>query len=179
VTEPHTGAASLRSPDLPAGATARFCVLFLGIIGLFVVLDLSVLADRIVHEPLAEVTARLAAAVLATIGKAQALGIRLTFNGFDVVIVDACDGVLPTMIYVAAILAFPSRWWHKASGVLIGLPTIFLVNLARVITLMIIGAYWPAVFEQVHMYVWQTCVIAFALAVWIYWAELSVGERAK
>lgn len=163
----------------PAGSTRRFCVLFLGIIGAFVALDLSALSNRIVHRPLAECTARLAAAALAAFGSAQAIGAKLQFNGFVVIVVDACDGVLPILIYIAAILAFPSRFTHKAWGILIGLPAVLLVNLVRVITLMIVGARWPSVFEQVHLYVWQACVIAFALAAWIVWAEISVRQRAS
>ncbi|HXU10817.1 MAG TPA: exosortase H [Candidatus Binatia bacterium] len=163
----------------PRGSTLRFGVLFLCIIGAFVVFDLSGLSDRIVHQPLAECTARIAAAALAVFGNARALGTQLQFNGFEVVVVDACDGVLPILIYIAAILAFPSRFAHKAWGILIGLPAVLLVNLVRVITLMIVGARWPAVFEQVHLYVWQACVIAFALAAWIVWAEISVRQRAS
>ena len=161
----------------PKRSTLRFCVLFLCIITVFVVLDLSGRTDRIVHQPMSEFTAWLAAAALAAFGNAQVLGTQLHFNGFDVVVVDACDGVLPTVIYVAAILAFPSRFTHKAWGILIGLPAVLLVNLVRVVTLMIVGARWPAAFEQVHMYVWQVFVIAFALAGWIVWAELSVRHQ--
>jgi len=177
--ESRGGAARLRLPVLPSGSATRFCVVFLCIIGLFVVFDLSVVTGRILHQPLAKFTASLAATALAAFGKAQALGTQLHFNGFAVVIVDACDGVLPTLIYIAAILAFPSRWTHKAWGILIGLPAVLLVNLVRVITLMIVGAHWPTVFEQVHLYVWQACVIAFALAAWVFWAELSLRQRAS
>lgn len=160
-------------------STRRFCVLFLCIIGAFVVFDLSALSNRIVHQPLAEFTARAAAAALAALGNARALGTQLQFNGFEVTVVDACDGVLPILIYIAAVLAFPSRLAHKAWGILIGLPVVLLINLLRVITLMIVGARWPAAFEHVHLYVWQVCVIAFALAAWIVWAELSVRQRAS
>lgn len=161
------------------GTTLRFCVLFLCIIGAFVLFDLSALSNRIVHGPLAAFTAWLAAGALAPFGNARALRAALHFNGFEVEIVDACDGVLPTLIYVAAILAFPSRFGHKVWGILIGLPAVFLVNLFRVITLMFIGARWPTAFEQVHLYVWQACVIAFALAAWLVWAEISVRRRAS
>ena len=64
------------------------------------------LGNRIVPQPLAEFAARLAAAALTAFGNAQALGTQLQFNGFEVVVVDACDGVLPTFIYLAAIPAF-------------------------------------------------------------------------
>ena len=37
-------------------------------------------------------------------------------------------GVLPTYIYVSAVLAFPSRWRDKAWGILIGIPSILFIN---------------------------------------------------
>jgi len=93
-------------------------------------------------------------------------------------IVEACDGILPAIIYLSAVLAFPSRWIDKGWGILIGFPAIFLINLTRLVTLMFVGANWPDLFEQVHIYVWQALVIALAMVVWVFWAERFVRTRS-
>lgn len=87
---------------------------------------------------------------------------------------DACNGILPTYIFVAAILAFPSSWREKGIGLMIEIPAIFAINVVRVVTLMCLGASYPDLFEQVHIYVWQTLVVALSMAVWLFWAERFV-----
>lgn len=169
------------SRRLPSGSraavTTRFGVIFLLLIGGFVLLDLSWVPDTLLHQPLARVIAQVSAIALDVIGEAKATGTLLQFNGFVVLIADACDGLLPIMIYVCAVLAFPARWKEKGWGMLLGLPSVFAINLARVITLMMIGAYWRTAFDQVHMYVWQAFVSALALVIWVLWAEFCLRQN--
>ena len=74
---------------------------------------------------------------------------------------------------------FPSHWREKGIGMLIGIPGIMLVNVLRVVTLMCFGAYWPSVFERVHIYVWQALVVAISLAIWVFWAERFVRPSLR
>jgi len=113
----------------------------------------------------------LAAPLLSLFGSTTTSGHYLSFNNFSASIEGACDGVQPTYIYICAVLAFPSRWRDKGWGLLIGIPAIFLINLIRVGTMMVCGAYWPSLFEQVHLYGWQALVIVFTMSVWVFWAE--------
>ena len=160
----------------------QFCLLFFAFIILFAVLFSTDIANRYLHEPLARLIAMCSLPFLSLVGRAAVSGNVLSFNGFGAAIVEACNGILPTYIYLSAVLAFPSRWRDKGWGFLIGIPVIFVVNLIRVITLMIFGAYQPQLFEQVHIYVWQALVIAISMGIWIFWAERfvrpgSLGSR--
>ena len=157
--------------------TARFCGVFLLLIILFSSLTSSRLVAVILHEHLTRLIASLSASILALIGDASALGHDLSFGGFHASVEGACDGVQPTYIYVAAVLAFPSRWRDKGWGILIGIPAIFLINLIRVVTMMLCGAYRPDLFDWMHLYGWQAVVIALTMAVWVFWAELFVRPR--
>lgn len=165
-------------PGGPGGSTARltwrFCVVFLVLIALFSWAASSRLSGVILHERLTGLLARISVPVLALFGEASASGHVLRFNGFSASIEGACDGIQPTYIYLAAVLAFPSRWRAKGWGVLIGIPAIFLINFARIVTVMLCGAYWPELFERVHLYGWQALVIALTLAVWVFWTEVFV-----
>ena len=175
------GLARVIDPAAPAGTArtiARFCLLF----GLYnVVLGLLAStseADRHLHDPIARGFAFLSRLILSAFGKASVSGSNLDYNGFGIQIVEACDGVLPAMIFLSAVLAFPSRWIDKGWGILIGLPSIFLINLVRLVSLMLVGAAWPGVFEQVHIYVWQALVITLSMVVWVFWAERFVRPRS-
>ncbi len=166
----------------PRRLIIQFCLLFFVFILLFTFLLSTDLANRYLHEPLARLIANSSLPFLAVFGRASVSGNILNFNGFGAAIVEACNGILPTYIYLSAVFAFPSRWRAKGWGVVIGIPLIFLINLIRVITLMMFGAFQPELFEQVHIYVWQALVIALSMGIWIFWAERfvrpdSLGSR--
>jgi len=157
-----------------SSVSIRFALTFLFLVLVFAILTASATADRRLHQPLSQLTVFLAAPILGMFGAASRSGTFLTFNGFSALIVEACDGVLPAYIYLSAVLAFPSRVDQKLWGILIGIPAIFTINLTRIITLMMVGAYWPSLFERVHIYVWQALVVALSMAVWVLWAEVFV-----
>ena len=159
-----------------ARITWKFSAGFLLLVLLFSWLASSRPSAAVLHEPLTRLLASLAVPILALFGNAAAYGHDLVFNGFRATIEGACDGVQPTYIYIAAVLAFPSQWRAKAWGILLGIPAIFLINFVRIATMMLCGAYSPELFERVHLYGWQALVIALTLAVWLFWAELFVRQ---
>jgi len=61
-------------------------------------------------------------------------------------------------------------------GILIGIPAIFIINQLRVVSLFYLGRSHPAVFEEVHVYVWQPIIIVFAILVWHFWARHFVQK---
>jgi len=156
--------------------TWRFGGLFLVLVCLFSWLASSRPSAAIVHEPLTRLLASLSVPILALFGNAAAFGHDLVFNGFRATIEGACDGVQPTYIYMAAVLAFPSQWRAKMWGILFGIPAIFLINFVRIATMMLCGAFSPELFERMHIYGWQALVIALTLAIWLFWAELFVRQ---
>ena len=167
------------APPGPAGRMiARFCLLFLLYISALGLLTSTPAAGRLLHDPVARCFAFLSRVILSLFGESSGSESNLAYNGFGVQIVEACDGILPAIIYLSAVLAFPSRWIDKGWGILIGFPAIFLINLTRLVTLMFVGANWPDLFEQVHIYVWQALVIALAMVVWVFWAERFVRTRS-
>jgi len=115
--------------------------------------------------------AALSASVLGCFGVATSSGTRLAFNKFHAVVGGSCDGVQPICLFIAAVLAFPCRWRDKALGLILGIPAVLLVNLIRVQTIMVVGAYWPESVDWVHLYGWQALVIVLTVAIWLFWEE--------
>jgi len=156
----------------------RFCAVFLLLIALYAVVFSTPFVERWLHDPLSRLVAILSVPVLSLFGEVSLSGTTLQFQGFRGTIVEACNGVLPTYIFVAAVIAFPSPWLDKLRGVLLGVPVIFLINLARVVSLMLLGAYKPDIVERVHIDVWQTVVVVLAMGIWIFWAERFVRPQS-
>jgi len=103
-------------------------------------------------------------------------GTRLSSGDFGINIVDGCNGVFATTILLAGIITYPSKIKDKLIGILIGIPAIFIINQLSVVSLFYLGRSHPAVFEEVHIYVWQPIIIVFAILVWDFWAKHFVQK---
>ncbi len=97
-------------------------------------------------------------------------GTNLASGSFAVDVSPACSGAVPSMIYVAAVVAYPARLRAKLIGVAIGIAIIHGVNLVRVIALFLVGLFLHQYFHDTHVYVAQALVVAVAVATWLFWA---------
>jgi exosortase H (IPTLxxWG-CTERM-specific) len=97
--------------------------------------------------------------------------LRSTANGFAVSIEAGCNGVEATIVLLAAILAFPTTWKHKAIGFVIGLIAVQGLNVIRVISLFYLGQWSMRAFEWAHLYVWQALIMLDVLIVWLIWIK--------
>jgi exosortase/archaeosortase family protein len=101
--------------------------------------------------------------------------LRFRFN-----VVPDC-GALPSMsIFLAAMIAFPADLWRRLLGLLIGLPLLYAINIARLTCLALIGAYSEngQIFEFAHEYVWQAVYIIFVVIIWLMWVEFIVRPKS-
>lgn len=153
----------------------RFAVFFLGFIVLFRVFATLEPMSGFLQGDLCRWIAQASAGLLSAFSEAQVRGAQLGFHGFWVVVAEPCNGVLPTTIYMSAVLAFPSSWRATFWGLGLGVPAIALLNVLRVTSLVVLGAYRPDLFEQVHLYVWQTLVVALSMVFWIVWVEFCTA----
>lgn len=59
-----------------------------------------------------------------------------------------CNGVHAVLIFAAAILAFPARWTRRLIGLAAGVVIIFGFNMIRLVNLLLVAVYIPAVVRQ-------------------------------
>lgn len=90
-------------------------------------------------------------------------------TGFSVSVEAGCNGIEATIVLVAGMLAFPSKWMQKVWGVVVGFAAIQAVNLVRIVSLYYIGKWNMAVFEFAHLYLWQAFIMLDVLLVWLFW----------
>lgn len=154
----------------------RACITFLVCIIVFYTLLRTSIMRELVGQPLALAFAAVSGFVLNLLSlKATTSGTVLQVEGFAARIDDVCTGIFVVAIYLSAILAYPSRAKEKLKGFLLGASVILLLNLIRVVSLMIIGRFFPSFFEIAHLLIWQSLIIFAALLAWIYWTERFVG----
>jgi len=161
-----------RLTTLWARPEIRFLVLFLVFLGVsFTVVALQPVNDSVV-VPYTTLVARMAAVVLGVLGEDISVrGCELVSPRFAVTIYNGCNGLITSLIFVAGVLAFPARWRARAIGVAVGLVLIQIINLVRIVSLFYIGMFLPHLFNEAHVFVWQSVVILSGVALWIYWAH--------
>jgi len=118
------------------------------------------------HHLIAEVSGLL----LTSLGQeVVATGASICSTQFTVSIVSGCDAVEPIALFVCAVLAFPAPVFRRILGAVLGTSLLWISNLARIVSLFLIGRYSPRIFEVVHVEVWQALFVFLALLLWIVW----------
>lgn len=111
--------------------------------------------------------------------KTTATGDVLAGPNAAIKIFEGCDGIEPTMLLIAGIIAFPTAWKLKPKGMLFGSLFLLGVNFIRILSLYIIQLHWPAAFEFMHLEFWQVAFIVLAIIVWVYWIRKIPNEKEE
>ncbi|MEM7249359.1 MAG: exosortase H [Acidobacteriota bacterium] len=121
------------------------------------------------------VTAKAGAGLLRVFGRnVQALGDRVSGEGFAVAVRSGCDGLEPMALLALGVLSFPASWKKKIIGVVGGVGMLLFLNVVRVATLHEVGVRCELeTFESAHLTVWPTILIFCAVAGWVGWMVWS------
>jgi exosortase/archaeosortase family protein len=89
-----------------------------------------------------------------------------------------CSGLHFCWLLCAGILAFPAPWGLRIAGALLGSLLLLALNLLRVITLFLVGCYYPGWFPAVHEQVWPVVsllVTMLLMGAWLVWVKGHEG----
>ena len=152
----------------------RFFILFIVVLAVLFGLELTPWAQEWFVVPWTNALAAMSTSIVTMFDPnvvATGKVIRSAANGFAVSIEAGCNGVEATLVLLAAILAFPAPWRHKAIGLAIGVVAVQLLNIVRVISLFYLGQWNFDAFEWAHLYVWQGLIMLDVLIVWLIWVR--------
>ena len=93
------------------------------------------------------------------------------------VVITECTGLYTTIIYLSIIGAYPARLSEKALGLLIGIPSIHILNLARMVFISLVLYHRPKIFDLFHGYLWQVGFVIFMLLLVILWMGKIVKPK--
>ena len=88
-----------------------------------------------------------------------------------------CDAVEPTALFASAVLASPIVLRSRLIAVGAGTVLLMLMNLFRIISLFLCDVHWKAAFDIMHLDVWQTLFIVFAIVLWGVWAAWVTRKK--
>ena len=100
-------------------------------------------------------------------------GSQLSLGTTNVRIVGECTSLLPTLIFAAAVAAYPATARWRIAGIAGGAFVLWTYNLARVFVLMGILAWRSAYFDFAHLYLWQTFSFLVVAGLFHSWLRLT------
>jgi len=165
---------------------ARFFIVFVVIVVALFAAELTPPVQGAVVLPWTEALVRVSAGLITLFDShVAAYGkiLQSTANGFAISIEAGCNGIEAAIILIAAMLAFPAPWKHRAIGILAGLSAVQALNVVRVVSLFYLGQWNFKAFEWAHLYLWQALIMLDVLVVWLVWIRTlppsaSVGSPA-
>ena len=148
----------------------RFVILFGVFMGIFCACDITPVFTDHVFPAYLRLNARVSGMILNVLQE-DVIVVGDSISGrFQISIRHGCDALLPTALFVSAVLASPVALRFKIPGVISGSIFILLMNLARIVTLFYSGIYIPGYFERMHLEVWPAIFIFLSLFLWVVWA---------
>jgi exosortase H (IPTLxxWG-CTERM-specific) len=148
---------------------------FLILIAAYLLIAWNPVNDRVI-VPFTAGLARTSGAVLNAIGQPVTVaGTVIRSPRFAVNINNGCNGVEEMLILLASIVAFPAPLKARAIGLALGALAVQLLNGIRIITLYLLGAYHPRLFDMFHTAVWQIVIIAAAILFFLGWSSRVVS----
>ena len=121
--------------------------------------------------------ARIVALTLGAVGVPVSLnGAVIDADGFVVVVVAQCTAIELVLVYCAAVFASPAPVRARIWAILLGAPALCALNLVRLISLLLVGIGFPALFDATHLVVWQAAMTLAGFTMWLFWLMRSYAK---
>ncbi len=127
-----------------------------------------------------QMNAAISGMILSLLGQnITVVGDSISTPGFAITIKEGCDAIEPIALFVFAVFAFPVPFLKKIPGIIIGVLILVALNFVRIVSLFLIGLYFPKAFDIMHIDVWQAIFILIAIIFWIFWLQWVTKKQAQ
>lgn len=155
-----------------------FTLGFVGFMILFYLLSFTDFYANYIFDPVSKVNANLASWILNIFGQeTSAVGNNVKNSDFSIDIKEGCDALEATAIFAACVTFYPSKLKYKLRAYLLGVTFLLGANLIRVISLFLVGIYFPKAFDTMHLDVWQAIFIILAVLSFVFWVNWQRKRR--
>jgi len=159
-------------------AVFRFVLLFALLVSAFYLLAVLPAYRRFILDPYLTINAAGAATLLRGLGEeVSSRGLSVGGPRFLMEVGAGCDGIEPSALFAAAVLAFPATLRRKLLGLSAGIPPLLAANFARILSLYYAGAHSEKAFDLVHLSLWPPLFVLLVGGLWAVWA-LRTPEAA-
>lgn len=125
---------------------------------------------QILEEPLTAGTAYCVWKVLLISGENVVRSGGSVFSPAFSIIVDwRCTALPYALALLAGFLACPASWQRRALGLGAGLAALGLLNVLRIVTIFLAGAYCPRSVPILHSVLWEVLMLAGTCTIYLAW----------
>ena len=159
-----------------------FAAKVLAVYGLwYVVYDLWLLPDGRLDTWLSTNVAWVSGQVLSGLGfEAMVSGRSLNLPGtVGVHVADGCNGLTTLGLFIGFVVAYPGKTWRRCLFIPAGMLAIYLTNVTRVATMLVVQKYLPVAFDPLHSFGLTTIFYVVVFALWVVWANVGGAGEPK
>ena len=128
-------------------------------------------------EPFSQGTAQSLALLLSSVGMdVRSSGILVISDQLSVALAPGCTPAPLLLLYLGAVLGYPSAPSAKIKGALLGIGVLTFLNFIRVTSLFLFGTYYPLLLDVMHVLVTQSLLILAAVGLWLFWVQRYVRK---
>lgn len=106
-------------------------------------------------------------------------GTVLRSPNFTMGVVRGCDGLEAIAMFSFAVIASPLAFRSKVIGLVLGTILLSVINILRVVTIFLVGAWRPRLFGVVHEDLWQAAMILIAVLLWCVWVDWATKDSRR
>ena len=125
--------------------------------------------DRVVNEATAACVPVTVGGLFPDLVRSGAL---LSGAGPTIRIVPECTSLTPTILLCGAIAAYPGAVALKLAGFVAASAILWIFNLGRIAVLLVVLDRWPAHFDFIHVYLWQSVSFLVVAGLFMLWLRL-------
>jgi exosortase/archaeosortase family protein len=107
-------------------------------------------------------------------------GAFVSGGGFTLEVITECTPLFISGLFFCFVVFYPSAINHKVSGLLLGLPAMYLGNLARLVAIFIAGRHDRNIFDVVHAFwgqVFTMLLVVLTCGLWIKSIERAEPQK--
>lgn len=157
-----------------------FVLFFFGMMVLFYAFMQTAFYQHSFQPFIVKINARLASSMLHIFGENTiASGDLITSDRGFISVKRGCDALVPIFLFMSAIMAFPTKWKDKFTGLGLGISFLLFINLIRIANLYWVQIYYPSAFDLMHLEVWQVIFIILGILLWALWMQWTQKRALK
>ena len=97
------------------------------------------------------------------------------YGNLGILMVDGCTGISAIGLFLGFVWAYPGKNWARLYFSLMGIVIIYVVNIMRIATLLLIQEWAPQFFDFTHNYSTTTIFYLVIFFLWILWVRMADG----
>ncbi len=103
---------------------------------------------------------------------------NLTVAGYPMQVIMECTAYNFYIFVIYLSLLSPVRWTQRLTTLAIFIPSVFLLNSLRFITMGYIGRYFPNQFDVIHEYLWNILFGFLVFLIWVWRYQNTKPDKA-